>query len=1296
VGLRISKLAYCLFALTLPSHGWADVLADSTTDFSSVQGLKNWYYGYYPLGNVNSFTQLPVYDSLRNYWNQVSCCPPWTIVGAFSSMHPNGTSTGGIQWAVREWISSYTGGVILSGNVHKTDTNPASTGVFAYIYVNRIQIWTQFIAGTDGVGLNYSLPVTLHSGDVVDFALAANGIESNDSTYFSTTIATQHSPVNVDFNISPTTVSASGFLHAVTSGTPVGYITPLQPKLWRIPANWSTYQLVRSFAPTIPIHLIVSDMIGYPDSNYFGNGAPWLDFAAFETRVRAIAAPFSLATNVYFDIWNEADDVLFQPSDGGYRQFWNGTIPQFYDTYFHAFHALAQQLGSSVRTAGPTFTHYDHNGIQAFLEFCLTNSCLVNSLTWHALNDSSDPGTMTTNIQDALTSFAQNPRYAPLGIARVDINEMIGDVFWHQPGGTLRYFSSIESSGAAGSARTCGFDAFTQCFNGTINGLLTANTFSPIGAWWAAKYYADGASARVEGTATNPSLAVFASNGSFGSQPPQILIGYADYQSSVNNLSSTASVQLNLANAGATTPAGSASSVGVRVELIPDTGTSALSQIQFLEDVTLPLQSGAGSLILPDLPLAGALRVTLLGTQTIAFAALANQPVGAAPFTINGTASSNLPVAFTPQTLSVCTVSGSTVTPVAAGTCTIQATQAGNATYAAATPVIQSFQVTPGSVVAVVAGSGQGATIGTPFAHLLQALLKDGAGNVVPNASVTFTAPSIGASGTFANGLATFLTSTNSFGVATSTTFTTNAAAGAYSVTAAVTGVTTSASFSLTNLNPPTLSITKTHGGNFPQGRQNATFTVIVLNAAGAAPTSGMVTVTETMPSGLMLLSMAGTSWTCPGTAANNCTRNDSLGAGASYPVITVTVNVSAAATSPQVNGVSVSGGGSATATITDSTTILSGLRFIPVTPCRVVDTRKTNLGVFGAPSIVGGTSRDVNIPLSGCSIPATAQAYSLNVAVVPPGPLGFLTLWPAGQTQPVASTLNSLDGRVKSNAAIVPAGSGGAISVFVSNTTDVVLDINGYFVPATDPTALAFYPITPCRIADTRKPVAPLAGPSLAGGQGRTFPVQSSTCNLPSTAQAYSLNFAAVPSGPLGFVTVWPTGPVRPTASTLNALTGAVTANAAIVAAGTNGSIDVFASNATDMVIDVNGYFAPMGTGGLSLYGVTPCRVLDTRSPVGSVPISTQDLAINSTGCGITATAQAFVLSATVVPPGPLGFLTLWPQGQTQPFVSTLNAVDAAITSNMAIVPTNNGLISIFASNLTHVVMDIFGYFGQ
>ncbi|MDP8979506.1 MAG: carbohydrate binding domain-containing protein, partial [Acidobacteriota bacterium] len=111
------------------------------------------------------------------------------------------------------------------------------------------------------------------------------------------------------------------------------------------------------------------------------------------------------------------------------------------------------------------------------------------------------------------------------------------------------------------------------------------------------------------------------------------------------------------------------------------------------------------------------------------------------------------------------------------------------------------------------------------------------------------------------------------------------------------------------------LSIVKTHTGNFIQGQQHAAYSVTVSNAANATPSSGTVTVTETLPPGLTLVSMSGTGWTCAAT----CTRADILNPGSSYPPITVTVNVAANASSPQVNMVSVNGGGSAS----DSTTIV-------------------------------------------------------------------------------------------------------------------------------------------------------------------------------------------------------------------------------------------------------------------------------------------------------------------------------------------------------------------------------------
>jgi hypothetical protein len=137
-------------------------------------------------------------------------------------------------------------------------------------------------------------------------------------------------------------------------------------------------------------------------------------------------------------------------------------------------------------------------------------------------------------------------------------------------------------------------------------------------------------------------------------------------------------------------------------------------------------------------------------------------------------------------------------------------------------------------------------------------------------------------------------------------------------------------------------------------------------------------------------------------------------------------------------------------------------LVFVGMTPCRIADTRDAGFPAgFGSPSLVGNMSRTFAIqsPTSRCPVPSIAQAYSFNITVVPPGAtfpgtvnpsgaLGYLTIWPTGAAQPVVSTLNSYLGTVAANAAIVPAGTNGAVDVYVYNNTDVVIDINGYYAP--------------------------------------------------------------------------------------------------------------------------------------------------------------------------------------------------------------------------------------------------------
>ncbi len=356
-----------------------------------------------------------------------------------------------------------------------------------------------------------------------------------------------------------------------------------------------------------------------------------------------------------------------------------------------------------------------------------------------------------------------------------------------------------------------------------------------------------------------------------------------------------------------------------------------------------------------------------------------------------------------------------------------------------------------------------------------------------------------------------------------------------------------------------------------------------------------------------------------------------------------------------------------------------NGFQFVPLSSCRLLDTRQTN-----AP-IPGGTLQSFIIPqLGSCDVPTTAAAYSLNVTVVPHEPLGYLTIWPTGASQPAVSTLNS-DGRIKANAAIVGAGTGGAVSVYVTNTADLVLDIDGYFTTSGQNT-YQFYMLPPCRIVDTR---TGLSGAYLQGQQERDIPVRASSC-MPADVDivAYALNVTVEPLPgnwglPLSYLTVWPQGSQQPSTSTLNNPKGTGIANAAIVPAGTGGGIAVFPTDNTELVLDVVGYFAASGDGGMNYTPVKLCRAYDSRNNHGLPFTGEQTVDIVDSPCAPPSSAEAYALNATVVPSGRLGYLTVWADEVDQPGVptSTLNSYDGSIMSNMALVQDLEGYIDAYAA---------------
>jgi hypothetical protein len=149
-----------------------------------------------------------------------------------------------------------------------------------------------------------------------------------------------------------------------------------------------------------------------------------------------------------------------------------------------------------------------------------------------------------------------------------------------------------------------------------------------------------------------------------------------------------------------------------------------------------------------------------------------------------------------------------------------------------------------------------------------------------------------------------------------------------------------------------------------------------------------------------------------------------------------------------------------------------ASLVFVTIVPCRLMDTRNTGFAYpFGPPSFAAAETRTVTVPTNTfCNIPATAGAYSLNFTVVPlDGVLSYLSAWPTPyQPVPMVSILNSFAGQVVANGAVVPAGVNGSFDVFVTDRTDVIIDINGYYASPGTLTGTEAAPALPIGSAGT------------------------------------------------------------------------------------------------------------------------------------------------------------------------------------------------------------------------------------
>lgn len=264
-----------------------------------------------------------------------------------------------------------------------------------------------------------------------------------------------------------------------------------------------------------------------------------------------------------------------------------------------------------------------------------------------------------------------------------------------------------------------------------------------------------------------------------------------------------------------------------------------------------------------------------------------------------------------------------------------------------------------------------------------------------------------------------------------------------------------------------------------------------------------------------------------------------------------------------------------------------AGLYFHPLPkPIRLLETRLGQTGCFTPGTPLVGNTDTIQQGTTTCdsvTIPATAKALVGNATTVLPSANGFITLYPADAvSRPLAASGNYRASTVLNSPFTVGLSSAGQFKIYTVATTDLVIDVLGYFsADATDVngTGLLFNPITPTRLLDTRPGATGacfLPGAALSAGM-ESLQSARGVCTIANTAQAIVGNATTVLPTANGFLTFWPSNAAtRPLAATSNFQAGRNFNRYYTVGLGTDGAFKMYASQTTNLVVDVSGYFAP------------------------------------------------------------------------------------------------------------------------
>jgi hypothetical protein len=273
---------------------------------------------------------------------------------------------------------------------------------------------------------------------------------------------------------------------------------------------------------------------------------------------------------------------------------------------------------------------------------------------------------------------------------------------------------------------------------------------------------------------------------------------------------------------------------------------------------------------------------------------------------------------------------------------------------------------------------------------------------------------------------------------------------------------------------------------------------------------------------------------------------------------------------------------------------------YVALAPTRISDTRASS-GFQNAGRRVGQAGT-IGVQVSGVGgVPTTGvAAVVVNVTVVDPTTESFVTVFPEGTTQPVVANLNFGAGETISNLVTVPIGSQGGVTIYNhSGSTDVVVDIEGYYTTTAQSTGL-YDPVPPVRLFGTLT-----QGGAVGPGVSQPVLVTGGTTGVPAAASAVVANVTTAGSTEAGFLTAFPapnTGaPKPPPTASVTFAAGQAIGNRVNIPVGKNGSIEIYnhAGN-VDIDVDLYGYYTgTAGQLGSAFTPLAPTRFVDTRSGV-------------------------------------------------------------------------------------------------